>query len=429
MPDFEIIQFFAVLGSFVLLIASFKYKVCIASAYFSVIVTRPGLYYPFLRQIRFELVFAIIALLFILFSRERHQYLNPGKSKTLRYLYYLILIIFLSMIQAFNFTSSWEWIYSQVLPATLLTFLLLLFCRDQKDIKIFLWVFCIYTFYLCYEPVFSYLAGDLVFSFGDFDYAVGKKGLVANHNSLANYSLQAMPFLWYLSVISKKKIVKIVGFGLLAFCCYAVILSGSRGGAVGFVALSLLMVMFAKRPVFMLTAALSVIVAALIFMGDKYFGRMATILEGTGSGMSAASRLDGLIHGIEMMIKRPILGVGPGCYPIARKAWFSWSLWAHNHYGQLAGELGLTGVIIWGRFAYEYIKSSWKISKSSETEPFIKAIATAIIITSGVSLVLGMATHSLYKLIWYIMAALVVVLEDITRQNNMEFSTAGSSKT
>ena len=118
--------------------------------------------------------------------------------------------------------------------------------------------------------------------------------------------------------------------------------------------------------------------------------------------MSAQSRLDGLITGIEMMINRPILGVGPGCYPVARKAWFGWSLWSHNHYGQLAGELGLIGVVMWFCFALQYIRTSWEMRKKFINDIWIKNITTAIFVTSGLRLVLGMGDHSLFKFIWYI---------------------------
>ena len=423
MPSPEIAQLVALLAAFVLLVIGvFGNKVCFASAYLLIMVTKPGGHFPVLAHIRFEMIVAIIALLSIILSRESAELLSLGRSKILRYMFFFLLVIVVSMMQAFDIGRSWDRIYIEILPNCILVLLLLVFCREQKDVKLFLWTVGLVTAWLGYEPIYRYLSGDVVDSLGGFDYGVAKTGLVAGHTGLAHYLLQGMPILWYLSILSKHTWEKLLGLGLFAFCLWGVLISGARGGLVGLVVMTLFISLFSDRPLLMMISGFVAIIFLLSIMGGTYVARMASILQFGASDLSANSRIEGLITGIEMLIKRPILGVGPGCYPVARKAWFGWSLWSHNHYGQLAGELGIIGIILWYRFASEYIKTIWNMRKSVTIDPWIKAVATAILVTSGVRLVLGMFDHSAYKFIWYLLAAIVVVLEGLANNSNQNHS-------
>jgi len=126
------------------------------------------------------------------------------------------------------------------------------------------------------------------------------------------------------------------------------------------------------------------------------------------AGLSSSSRISGLRHGIEMMIKRPVLGVGAGCYSIARKAWFGWGLWAHNHYGELMGDLGVLGTAAWFIFLYSYWKPSWRFIKQTGADPDDRNLFTAVLVATIVRLVVGMGSHSVYIFFWYMMAGIIV---------------------
>jgi O-antigen ligase len=416
MPAPEILNLIALLGIFAFLLEAIKNAVFLPCAYLAIIMTKPGIYYPVLAEIRFELIVAIMALAMILGARGKNKLLSLKRSKILWAMVVFLLVIAMSMIQAFDIAISLDRIYIEIMPNLILVCLVLVFCKERNDIKVFLWTFGIITALLGYEPIYRYLHGDLVETFGDFDYAVAKAGLVRGHTSLAHYLLQGMPILWYLALTSKNIVKKVIGISLFVVCFYGVLISGSRGGLVGLVVMCILISVFSKRTVLMMASSGVILIALFSAMGGEYMERMRSILALGGSDSSAGNRLEGLVSGVEMLIRRPILGVGPGCYPVARKAWFNWGLWAHNHYGELAGELGILGIITWGLFAWAYIKSNWMMRKSTTVDPWIKDIATAILVTTGVRLSLGMFDHSVYKFIWYIMASLTIVLEGLNRR-------------
>jgi len=349
----------------------------------------------------------------ILITPDFVKLLSPRRSRIVGAMLVLMVVTFASLAQAFDRLVAWNWVYIQVLPDIMLVALILVFCKDERDIKLLFWTFGLVTAWLAYEPIYRYMSGMVVDSMGDFDYAVASTGIGAGHTGLAHHLLHGMPFLWYASMESKNMVGKACGLGLFAFCFWGVGVSGSRGGLVGLVILLFLISVFSKQRALMIPAAFAATVAMMAVLGAEYIGRMETILQLGSDGSSSQNRIEGLISGLEMLIKKPLLGVGPGCYPVVRKAWFDWGLWAHNHYGQLAGELGVLGVIAWFTFAYQYIKKSWVMRREMLNEGWIKGALTAILVTTAVRLALGMFDHSVYKFIWYFMAAIVVVTEGL----------------
>lgn len=424
MPKPELILLISLIGTFVLLIGTFKYKACFPSAYLIILMMRPGLYYPILAQVRFELILAILGVVLIIFSSNNLRFLSLERSKITRYMFFFLIVIFVSMLQAFDISISWRRVYSQILPNALLAILIITTCENKRDVKIFIWTFCVTTVIFAYEPIFRYINGDIVDTSAQrlvFDYAMADRGRGASHAALGIYMVQVMAFLWYLAIASKKLSLTLLGVGMLAICFFCALVSGARGGLFGIMVMFLLITYFSNRRVLMLISGIVIFVVTLPLMGDQYMSRMESIIAfGSGRDYSASARTQGLISGIEMMVKRPILGTGPGCFQSAREAWFRWNLASHNHYGQLMGELGLVGLITWFLFAYQYIKNSWELRKSLTVDPWIKSMVTAILVTSGTRLVLGMVDHSLYRFIWYMMAALVIVFERIKDEETMK---------
>jgi putative inorganic carbon (hco3(-)) transporter len=193
-----------------------------------------------------------------------------------------------------------------------------------------------------------------------------------------------------------------------------VIISGSRGGFVGLIALYLCILYFSPQKKMVLGLGVVALILFPMLTSEGYMGYMKTILGlFTGSAdISGSSRTTGLRHGFEMLIRRPLLGVGPGCYPLARSSWFGWGLWAHNHYGELMGDLGVIGTVVWGKFFWSYFKKALQILKENKDNT-VQAICLSVIVANIVRLVLGMGSHSVYIFFWYMTAAVIAALDRI----------------
>ena len=410
MPNPESIRLILVVISFLLLIGMFKKPFYALISYLIIMMTRPGLYYSSLGSLRIELVVAVIILV-VIFASGRLSRIQIQTDPICKMVFILFGVMALSMLQAFDFTTSWDRM-NQFLKVFLFFIMVVTLIDDEKDIEVILWAFSIITTFIAYTAIYNYLSGNIVTSAGGTitDYAVADKGMGSGHVALANITLQAMAIPWYLGVCNHKIWLKISGGFIFLLCLYGVVISGSRGGFVGILVLFVLMVYFSQHRFPMIICGLAFMFIIPLISATGYMEHMDTILGlFTGdSGLSGSSRISGLRHGFEMMIQRPLLGVGPGCYPVARKAWFGWGLWSHNLYGQIMGDLGLSGVIVFFLFLRNYLKKALSLKDIYKQNPAKVAVFNAIIVSTSVRLALGMVSHSLYIFFWYLLAAIVI---------------------
>ena len=410
MPNPESIRLILVVISFLLLIGMFQRPFYGLISYLIIMMTRPGLYYPALGSARIELVVAVIILV-VIFASGRLSRIQIQTDPICKMVFILFGVMALSMLQAFDFTTSWDRM-NQFLKVFLFFIMVVTLIDDEKDIEVILWAFSIITTFIAYTAIYNYLSGNIVTSAGGTrtDYAVADKGMGAGHVALANITLQAMAIPWYLGVCNQKMWLKALGGFIFLLCLYGVVISGSRGGFVGILVLFVLMVYFSQHRFPMIICGLAFMFIIPLISATGYMEHMDTILGVfTGdSGVSGSSRISGLRNGFEMMLRRPVLGVGPGCYPVARKAWFGWGLWSHNLYGQIMGDLGLSGVIVFFLFLRNYLKKALSLKDIYKQNPAKVAVFNAIIVSTSVRLALGMVSHSLYIFFWYLLAAIVI---------------------
>lgn len=422
MPDPQIIKTIALVIIFILLILTFKNNFYGLLAYLCISITSPGVYFPFLGKIRFEMVVALILLLVIILSQEGLNSLSLKRSPISRNLFLFFLVIIFSMIQALDFPTAYDrtWDFAKVYA---FYFMIIALIKTDRELKIFLLSFGILMAWIGYEPIYNFLHGEVI-AYGETTYAVAETGRGSGHVALGIYLLQGLPFLWYLTVSNQNIKGKLIGLFPLIICFIALIISGSRGAMIGLVMMILLIAYFSNHKILYLLSGGFIIMIALLSMGSGYLSHMRTVLEFGQSDLSAHSRVSGLINGIDMLIKRPLLGVGPGCYPVARKLWFGWGMWSHNIYGQLAGDLGFAGIIVWIIFLYSYLKKCFVMRKSLNRDSLYYGIINGLIVSNIVSLVLGFFAHTLYGYFWCMSAAVVVVMEDllIKRKAEMESS-------
>ena len=416
MPTPQTIYTVVLIIIFLLLILMLKNRFYGLIVYMCVFITMIGLHFQFLGNIRFELIVALIVLIIILVSPESRNLLSLKRSSISRNLFIFFLVVILSMAQSLDFQTAFDrtWEFAKIYALYLMIVALV---NSDRDLKIFLWSFVILMALVGYEPIYNFLHG-ITMDRGLAEYAVAEKGRGSGHVALGIYLIQGLCYLWYLT-ISKKNLKQIM-ISLFLICVFitGILVSGSRGALVGLVSTILIISYFSKNKLLYLIVGSLMIIVALSFMSSGYLSYMNTILDFGQSDVSAQSRFIGLRNGIDMLIKRPILGVGPGCYPIARKLWFGWGLWAHNIYGELAGDLGILGILAWGNFMYSYLKKGFDMRRSFSNDSLYYFIIMAVIVSNIVCLILGFFAHMLYGYFWYLSAAVVVVIENLLKKKD-----------
>jgi len=337
------------------------------------------------------------------------------KMHSNKYMFMFLLTVFISFLVAFDKKYSWENTLYDFGGNILLYIMILCSIDSVKDLKIFIWLFLIIYTLMSWEPVYYFLTGrEWVEYYGTIVRA--EIGLLQGHRGLANTMNQIIPIAFFLIFTIKNKLIKILsGIPLLIFIT-ALVLGKARIGVLGFLFFIMLLTYYSKeRLKYGLVGGLVVISFILLSEGfSSTFSRIDT------SNLQE-SPFQGLFHGIEILLKGNILGVGPGCYPLARKYYFNWSLHSHSLYGELIGDLGIFGTIAWVYFIkniFDNIKNSINNFKQKvEENDFMLKLLLGLQISLMVRLFIGLASHSLYIFYWYFVAALSIVIFDLSKKH------------
>jgi O-antigen ligase len=287
--------------------------------------------------------------------------------------------------------------------------MILLSIETEQDLKIFVWSFIIMFAYLAYEPAYAFVTGTGGSQQMYGTVYVADKGILAGHVALANNMNQMIPIAFFLIFSLKKKIYKIIASATLCIFILALIGSGSRGGVVGLMFFCALVVYFSEH-----RARNAVITGIVVIILFAY----SVTIKSTGSRIDSGAtkgRLIGLVHGIEMVrVKGHILGVGPGCFMLARGRYFGYTMESHNIYGQVIGDLGIPGTIVWilliRQIFLNIVASKKRLKALSLEHHFLYKLSIGIQTSLLVRLFVSLASHGLYYFYWYVMAALSIAV-------------------
>jgi len=404
--------------------------------YFCLVYFKTSSYYPAVAAMQGELVFAAVTFVIILLHKAPLEKLAPRFNPVNKYLYLFSGCVAVSYIVAID--QEWSWFYAvyHYIKVIILYIMVLLTIDDGRDLKILTWGLVLIFVYMTYEPLYGYLYGIGGTEQGYGTVYTSDMGILSGHVALANNMNQMIPIALFLLISQTKKSLKVIAFlALLAFLV-SLIASQSRGGFVGFVAIAGLLVYYFRNNKKMLAFAVPGIVAVFLLS--------ATLIY-TASRISSSTiegRLIGLAHGIEMVrIKYHFLGVGPGCFQKARSMYFGYTMDSHNLYGELIGELGIPGIIMWALLMWniyknlKLVREREKSEQNSKVDQYLFYLSTGFMISLLVRLFVGLGSHGLYFFYWYLMGAISiacvkisehdVVEEDVEEQKSLQFYPRG----
>lgn len=427
LPSAESIQIILPVAAVLGLLLTFKRTIYGVIAYFIILNAKLGDMYPALGAIRFELVAAVIVLLSIILAGKGLANILPGSNSLNKPFWILFAVGMLSVPQAIDVSVSWENGGYNLLKLALFYVMVLCSINDSGDVKMMLWAFVLITGWMAYDTVSNYFQG-VVSTHGYGTVATGRFGAAAGHVALANTLNQSIPLTYYLTHSTKDQKAKIVLYGMLGLAIVAIVLSKSRGGFVGLMVTVMGIAYLSKRRAKTFVLVVPLFFTALALAGQEYLSHISTISEGVHGSRSTSDRYLGLVNGISMMIKRPILGVGIGCYAEARRQYFNYYFYAHNLYGELFGELGLASSA-WFLWIYAVFKKSKELKRRIDADPnsqrLLYNVLCGIQLGLVVRLVIGNFSHCAFIWFWFLMASLVVAVENImTKESKVQMEGA-----
>ncbi|MGH9631448.1 MAG: O-antigen ligase family protein [Bryobacteraceae bacterium] len=234
-------------------------------------------------------------------------------------------------------------------------------------------------------------------------------GTFGDPNTYSLYLLMGMPFLWLKAKNSPNVFQK-----LLPYACVVPVLAtslgtGSRSGLITLIVMLLLLfwnLPLGKKAVFALSVSI-LAVGSTFFLSDYLLMRYTTFFSTdeealqsenyeqlSGADVSSAKARRYLLQrSIELTVRNPIFGVGPGMFAIAeaddaeakgyRGAWHE----THNTYTQVSSEAGLPGLFFYAAALITGWRSLSKIRKtrfSLESQPVRHAAMYLQISYSGI---------------------------------------------
>ncbi len=418
LPPAESIQIILPIVCVLLLVMSLKNPVYGVISYFFVLNAKLGEMYPLLGAIRFELLVAAYVLFRILVSGKGLGNFLPGFNPINKAFWVLFAVGMFSVAFSVNPVVSWNEGGYFLLKITVFYIMIVSTVRSTADLARILWAFILVTAWIAYEPVVNYLSGDVSEQmYGAVAY--GRFGAASGHVALANTLNQVIPVLLYFAMTNTKRFVRVTSLMILALLVFGVYASKSRGGFLGLMVTAMGVVYFSRDRLKAGLIAGVFIVFFLTLAASDYLSHMSTIQEGVHASRTTSDRYLGLLNGISMMIKRPVLGVGIGCYAEARRQFFHYYFYAHNLYGELFGELGLAS-IAWFYLIYLVFRRTGAIKRNlirgSPRDAFYFNIITAIQLGLFVRLFVGNFTHGSFIWFWFLMAALTVAVQNILLQ-------------
>ncbi|HKP87283.1 MAG TPA: O-antigen ligase family protein [Blastocatellia bacterium] len=210
----------------------------------------------------------------------------------------------------------------------------------------------------------SYIAGEFITDAArSLVRSAGYGTFFANPNELAMALNLLLPFAVVFALTSKgmKRLAFFACAGVLAF---AVVISFSRGGFLGLVALGGVLMWKAGRGrrVVTMLSGLVLCCAFVVAMPSGYSDRIFTILHTQNDQTrSAQERQELLGRAVEVIMYHPVIGVGVGnfgIYSIKDKV-------AHNAYLEIAAELGVTGFIAYMVLIFAPLRTLKRIERDS----------------------------------------------------------------
>jgi len=268
----------------------------------------------------------------------------------------------------------------------------------------------------------------------------GIGGFLGDENDFSVALNMIIPLSFFLGLAAhtgSKRIWYFLGTGVFLFCN---LLTFSRGGFVGLLAVALHGWLRAVKKV---RSTIAVVVLALAFLfvaPDTYWKEMQTILpetqnrEGTAEGRMYSWRA-----AWKMFLNNPIVGVGPGNFPWhfgryePRKGLKGKSLAgraAHSLYFTLIPELGIIGTILFGYMLYASLKDLRFVRKvarrtfytpaQTDTHHYQKIENLALALEGSVCgfLISGIFLSVLYYPLFWIWMGIVAAFKQIADDNH-----------
>ncbi len=303
---------------------------------------RPEDYIPGLVYIPISKISGGIALLALIFgTKAENRQKLPIEMKVL-------LALFLQMLLTIPF-ASWrggalDAVINKFSKGVIIGLLIVFLVTSVKELRKLIYIQCAS---IALVTVVSVLLHET-----DGGRLVGvQKGILENPNDLAINIAINFPLCLAFMLAAKGGARKALWAIGLAFMMYGVVATYSRSGLIAMTLTGLIcfweFVLKGRRPILLLATGLVALAGVFVMLNTRnYVTRIESTvkgnIKGSGDHGSLDERKELLKTSLDLMVKHPIFGIGPGNFPAYTGSW----LVVHNTYTELGAEAGLPALFL-----------------------------------------------------------------------------------
>jgi O-antigen ligase len=329
------------------------------AGYLFLLIFRPYEYWPILGYFRIELIYMLFFMVTVFLSPDKRMLFSPLNG--------VILLFSVILIASGLFSMSWIGAWKTIddyLKYVIFYFMVILTIRDEKDfyfiVHSFIAVMLLYVGKSAWEFFFH---GRNVYRMG-ISRMVGIDITYGDPNSFAASICYSLPLCWALIQNEPANLwVKRCLYAYGALALLAIIMTGSRSGMVTALFFFFIILVSSSRKFVSMIVLAIILVFSWQFMPEDLQTRfLSTFYEDVGplnAQQSAQGRMVGFQHGLKLFAENPLLGAGPGLFPMT---WSS-GMNAHNLFGQLLGEIGALGALVFIAMVYLLIFHNLAIAR------------------------------------------------------------------
>lgn len=305
------------------------------------------------------LVTAIVTLFFFIPTQLGLENRITVRTREVTLVFLLLLLCLISVPFALSKWRAWNG-FVEYLKVIIMFVVTINVVRTQKQLKALLLLVLVATCILSVAAINDYRSGHLTLKGVRIEGAIG--GLFQNPNDLALHFVTFFPIVVVLALASRKLVPKLIYFTAAAATLGGTIVTFSRGGFLGLIAVIGVLVWKLARKNVMVVGVISttLIFFLLILAPVTYRERIST----TGDGSSVA-RMGELKRSVFLAIRNPFFGVGMDNFVL-----FSDREQAtHNSYTQVACEIGVTAAVVYVLFLLAGLKRVREMPNPKDVDP------------------------------------------------------------
>lgn len=244
----------------------------------------------------------------------------------------------------------------RVFKFAMLTFLMAVLIESRRYLWLFQLAFLFSIFYITFESTRGLITGGLYWQNQGVMRLHGAVPIYQHPNNLGGVALGSLPFLWFYwnEIKPFYQRLCVLVFATTSLIC--VIYSGSRTAYLGLLGLGVWIWLQSGRKAVLVLRLLIVGAVVVMMLPQQYIERFQSIGGKEKEGHSSEARIEILRDAWTVFLENP-LGVGVASFPAKRFERFGRSQDTHNLYLEVATNLGIQGLFVFGFLVYALMAS------------------------------------------------------------------------